>query len=229
MQRSQTIAVAVLAVVAVWILYEATQHFFQKKTTKRSAKNMSVLGAALPELAETMSRENLHVLMLRLWMEHVAWTRNYILVALLALPNEDAIFYRLLRNQVEIGNAMSTFYGEKVGNQINKLLQEHILIAGAMIKSLKESNVALRRVKVEEWYRNADEIAKALSSINPNWPFEVLKSHMYDHLDSTTQEIMAYHHGLWMEDISSADKVTDCIVKLAKVLTDGICKQFNLV
>jgi hypothetical protein len=76
---------------------------------------------------------------------------------------------RLLRNQQDIRNAMKPFYGEDAGNQLGKLLTEHIVIAGKVVDAAKSGNAAELEKNNKEWYRNADDIASFLSKANPNW------------------------------------------------------------
>jgi hypothetical protein len=42
----------------------------------------------------------------KLWIDHVIWTRSYIKSSLAGLPDQDKELARLLKNQVDIGNAI---------------------------------------------------------------------------------------------------------------------------
>jgi hypothetical protein len=179
-------------------------------------------------LSTNPSCKELLALMTKLWLEHVWWTRNYIVVALLGLPDEGATLNRLLKNQVDIANAMAILYGSRAGDKLNNLLQEHILIAGEIVRSLREDSAGLRRVGVEKWYRNADDIAKALCELNPYLTYNAVKKQMYMHLELTTREIMGYQNGLWDENINAMDKVVEHAQSLATILTDAICKHKGL-
>src|SRR5438270_10880721 len=65
----------------------------------------------------------------RLWADHVIWTRQYIVGALSGAPDAGAAAGRLLRNQEDIGNAIVPLYGAEAGQELTRLLKEHILIA----------------------------------------------------------------------------------------------------
>lgn len=43
----------------------------------------------------------------KLWIDHVSWTRNFIISDLASLPDKDVVLQRLLKNQDEI---LQTFY-----------------------------------------------------------------------------------------------------------------------
>ena len=50
-----------------------------------------------------------------------------------------------MQNQIDIGNSIKPFYGEAAGNQLAKLLTEHIVIAGQLIDALiKEIKLVLK-------------------------------------------------------------------------------------
>ena len=67
-------------------------------------------------------RSNMH----KLWEDHITWTRNVILNIMDDLPGTDQAVARLLRNQDDIGNAIKPVYGEAAGNELTRLLREHI-------------------------------------------------------------------------------------------------------
>src|SRR4051812_48956533 len=64
----------------------------------------------------------LHEAMDRLWTDHVTWTRLVIVEFDANAPDLKPDLARLLRNQVEIGNAIKPYYGAAAGNQLTSLL-----------------------------------------------------------------------------------------------------------
>jgi len=65
----------------------------------------------------------------KLWTDHVIWTRQYIVAAVAGTPDAEAAAGRLLRNQEDIGDAVVPLYGAEAGEELTRLLKEHILIA----------------------------------------------------------------------------------------------------
>lgn len=167
-------------------------------------------------------KENLRVL----WIDHVVWTRSYIVSALSGLEDQQKVLERLLRNQQDIGNAIKPYYGEEAGNKLTELLREHILIAGKVIDAAKSGNQANLNKYNKEWYRNADDIAKFLSSANPNWSEKVLKDMLYVHLQLITDDVTARLKKDWDAETIAFDKGREHMIEFADVLTAGIVKQF---
>nr|WP_141432476.1 glycosyltransferase [Bacillus sp. 03113] len=162
----------------------------------------------------------------RLWIDHTIWTRNYIISALAGLEDQQKVLARLLKNQEDIGNAIKPYYGEQAGNKLTELLKEHIVIAGKLVDAVKQNNQADIEKYNKEWHRNADNIAKFLSSANPNWKFNVIQDLMYVHLKLLTDQVLGRVKKDWDADIAAFDKGEDHIIMMADALTDGIIKQF---
>jgi hypothetical protein len=54
----------------------------------------------------------------KLWEDHITWTRMVIVDFAAGLPDLRTAEARLLRNQVDIGNAIKPYYGRAAGNQL---------------------------------------------------------------------------------------------------------------
>jgi hypothetical protein len=89
---------------------------------------------------------NLKVVMRKLWADHVIWTRQYIVAATSDDPSASAAAARLLRNQEDIGNAISPYYGNDAAMKLTALLKDHINIAVDLVAAAKAGdNTRLKR------------------------------------------------------------------------------------
>jgi hypothetical protein len=164
--------------------------------------------------------------MRKLWTDHVVWTRDYIVAAVGDQPDAQAAAGRLMKNQEDIGNAVAKFYGASAGQQLTKLLKEHISIAVDLIKAAKAGDKAGQQKADARWQDNAVQIADFLSKANPNWPRATLVDLMKMHLSTTTDEVVARLNKNWDADVRAFDAVYDHILKMSDALADGIIKQF---
>ncbi|RCW43089.1 glycosyltransferase [Paenibacillus prosopidis] len=164
--------------------------------------------------------------MRKLWIDHVIWTRSYIVSNLAGLLDQEQVLARLLKNQKDIGNAIKPYYGEAAGNKLTELLTDHIVIAGKIVNAAKSGNQADLEKFNKAWYKNADDIAKFLSSANPNWTHKQLKEQLDIHLQLLADDVAARLAKNWEADIMVFDKAENHIIMLADILTDGIVKQF---
>jgi hypothetical protein len=174
-----------------------------------------------------ISRQAFDADMRKLWQDHATWTRLYIVSALAGLPDKDATAQRLLQNQTDLGNAIKPFYGDEAGTKLTGLLRDHILVAVELIDAAKAGNQAKQDDATKRWFANADDIATFLSGANPkNWPLADAKSMMHDHLNMTTEEVVAHLKKDWAASIASYDKVHTQILHMADMLSSGIAAQF---
>jgi hypothetical protein len=164
--------------------------------------------------------------MRKLWTDHVVWTRDFIIAALVDAPDAPSALNRLMKNQDDIGNAVAKFYGDPAGKQLTTLLKEHIAIAGDLIKAAKAGDKAGQKSADDRWQANAGQIADFLSKANPNWPKATVDELMKKHLSTTTSEVVARLTKNWDEDVRAFDAVYDHILHMADALADGIIKQF---
>jgi hypothetical protein len=164
--------------------------------------------------------------MRRLWVDHVAWTRMFIVSAVADLPDTDTTAARLLQNQADIGDAVAVFYGEDAGAALTGLLEEHILIAADLVTAAKAGDQAAIDTASTAWYDNADEIAAFLAGANPAWPEATLQEMMHGHLDQTLAEATAQLTGDYEASVAEYDHIVTHILEMADTLSAGIIAQF---
>jgi len=161
-----------------------------------------------------------------LWVDHIVYTRNYIISFVAGLSDSNVVAQRLLKNQEDIGNAIKPFYGEPAGTKLTGLLKDHILGAVAILKAAKTGNSTGAASAEKKWYENADQIATFLASANPNWPIQDLKTMLHNHLALTKSEAVARLTGNYTGDIAAFDKIHRQAMMMSDELADGIIKQF---
>ena len=165
--------------------------------------------------------------MRKLWEDHITWTRMAIIGLEDGTPDADASVARLLRNQVDIGNAVKPFYGKAAGNALTGLLRDHILIAADVIAAAKAGDPTQLAKAQARWVDNADQIAAALHGLNPRfWKLGAMKAEMHRHLELTTQEAVARLQHDWTGDVAAYDRVHRHILHMADMLSAGIVAQF---
>jgi len=165
--------------------------------------------------------------MRKLWEDHITWTRLAIVSFAAGLPDLQATEDRLLANQEDIGDAIKPYYGKAAGNQLTKLLKEHILGAVTLMSAAKSGDQDAIAKAGDAWYANGNEIADFLHSANPhNWAKGEMRSMMKGHLDQTLQEAVDRLNGRFEADVRDYDVVHRHILEMADMLSDGIMRQF---
>lgn len=179
--------------------------------------------------AGSMSQKEfaLRTQMRKLWEDHITWTRMVIVDFAAGLPDLTAAEQRLLRNQVDIGNAIKPYYGTAAGNALTKLLRTHILEAVPVLTHAKAGDKPKLTQALDAWYANASQIAGFLTKANPtSWPLAMTTKMMKDHLALTTEEAVSRLEGKWGADIAAYDKVHTEILGMSDMLSSGLVAQF---
>jgi hypothetical protein len=186
--------------------------------------------AATADAATTTSRLALHDASRKLWEDHITWTRCFIVSAATLsanLPDRGPTTDRLLQNQVDLGNVIRSYYGDRAGDDVTALLRQHILLAAQIIDAAKAGDTAGQQQALDAWYANANQIATYLHRLNPrNWSISALKSLLTEHLDLTLEEAVDRLGGRYTEDVADYEPVHVQILQLADTLSDGIVAQF---
>lgn len=193
----------------------------------RIALSFAVALTLLPNASYAMTKDQFQDAMRRLWSDHVAYTRLFIVDAAAGSADKDATAQRLLRNQADIGDAVAQFYGKAAGDKLTALLKDHILIAANIVTAAKAGDNAKVTAENKRWHDNATDIAKFLHGANPkNWPEATLQSALFMHLDQTINEATHQLKGDYAGSMKDYDAAMDHMLMVADILTKGIEAQF---
>jgi hypothetical protein len=188
----------------------------------RTVEDVATGDVALVRTGAVELKENMR----RLWADHVIWTRGYIVAAVANDPGATAQLNRLMKNQEDLGNAITPFYGSAAGTQLTTLLKDHIKIAGDLVTAAKAGDNMKVGDADKRWHDNAMDIANFLSGANPNWRKDDLVAMLNEHLSLTKQEAVARLEKRWTDDVSLFDRIFEQAMHMADALSSGIAKQF---
>ncbi len=170
----------------------------------------------------------LYNLLRRLWVEHVMWTRFFLISTAANLADLDFVTKRLLENPTDFAYALSLFYSNQQAMEFEKLFTEHLAIAAQLVNAAKAGDTKTVDEQRQKWYENADEIANFLGEINPNWNREAWRSMLYDHLKMTEAEAVQILTGQYAESIEEFDAIQEEALKMADMMACGMIKQFDI-
>lgn len=161
-----------------------------------------------------------------LWEQHITWTRLTILSLVFNLPDVNAVVPRLLRNATDMGHSLRIFYGDQVADTYSQLIHEHLVIAADLVKAAVAGDQNRVDAAEKEWYANADEISKFLSSINPYLSFEEVRDMFYKHLALTKSEAVYMITKDYESGVQVFDEIEKQALEMADMISDAIVKQF---
>lgn len=168
----------------------------------------------------------LHSAMRTLWAQHMEWTYATVVAFAADSPGLQPTIDRLLRNQVDIGNAVAPYYGQDAAKQLTDLLSTHITDAVPVLTAAKAGDKAALNKAVETWYANAQDIGDFLANANPNWAQVDMRNMMKTHITQT----IAYASDVLTGDFSAAltkyDDAESHMTDMADMLSQGLIEQF---
>jgi hypothetical protein len=176
----------------------------------------------------TLKQLQLSNTMRRLWTEHVLWTRFFIVSTAFNLPDLQFVTNRLLQNPVDFAKVLTPFYGEEIAMEFQRLLTEHLAIAGQLVNAAKAGNNEEADRQQKLWYANAEKIAKFLASINPYWSEREWRDLLFSHLRMTEDEAIDILTGHYEKSIRDFDMIQAEALRMADVMTNGIIRQFHI-
>ncbi|MGM9682641.1 MAG: hypothetical protein ACI3XQ_03495, partial [Eubacteriales bacterium] len=112
----------------------------------------------------------------------------------------EPVTKRLLQNPKDFAVLLSPIFGMRAAAGFEELFTRHLLIAADLVNAAKSGEVDKANAARDKWYKNADEIAGFLSSINRCWNKAKWKSMLYSHLEMTEKEAMLRLHGNYTAD-----------------------------
>ena len=97
-----------------------------------------------------------------------------------------------------------------------------------MVNAAKNGQTAKANAARNSWYKNADEIAGFLSSVNRCWDKAKWKEMLYSHLEMTEKEATLCLNGKYTADINIFDDIENEAFKMADYMFCGIIKMCSL-
>lgn len=163
-----------------------------------------------------------------LWEQHVYWTRMVILGIAFDSPDLEASTNRLLRNPTDFARVFRRFYGKENASEFERLLTDHLVIAGELVKAAKAGNSKVAADAERRWYANADEIVGFLRHINPYWTVKHMRAMWHEHLKLTKDEAVAILNKDYARSIGIFDQIEKQALMMADDFSNGIICQFNI-
>ncbi len=161
----------------------------------------------------------------QLWAQHVYWTRFFLISTAADLDDLEPVANRLLQNPKDFEKLLTPIYGMRSANRFEELFTQHLLIAADLVNAAKKGEVDKANSARKRWYKNADEIAEFLHSINRCWDEAKWKHMLYSHLEMTEKEATLRLQRNYTADIKVFDDIENEALKMADYMFCGIIKM----
>lgn len=192
-----------------------------------SGTNPGTGNEEMPENGETPAQkeeqmEGLIENMRLAWLNHVFWTRMYLMAVAADSGDKQATEERLLQTADEITDIFARYMPIQMTRQLRNLLLEHIEIGGEIINGLKSGNTENYDALIRDWYGNANQIAALLGAVNPYFSGRETRNMLLNHLDLTRQEIEYQLNGEYEKSIESFRDIEHQALEMADFFARGL-------
>jgi hypothetical protein len=163
-----------------------------------------------------------------LWVGHIFWVREVVVrTAAKDTAGASAAEQQVVANAKQIAGAFEPFYGKPATDKLFNLLAGHYGAVKAHATATLAGNQADAKKAFDDMVANAGELAKFLSSANPNnWPEATLKSLLTAHGGHHVQQNQEIAAHKYAEEARTWETMKNHLYTVADALADGLAKQF---
>ena len=165
----------------------------------------------------------------KLWEDNMVWTRNLIFCITDDIKGKDEVLKRLNKNQVEIGTAFKSFYGDEAGKKLSLLIKSYNSCAAEMFIAAKAGNASGLNEAKNKWYANAESITNLLSQLNPLWSDGNLKIVLNDYVKLTIEEASQRLNKNYDGDVLAYENLHDAgiadVALTGHIFGNAACKE----
>jgi hypothetical protein len=183
--------------------------------------------APSPATAASIAAPKLQAALRELWHGHIVHARDYAL-AVHAKKDADAkqAADAVVANAKQISGAVAGFYGKAGGDRMMELLGGHWGAVKALTDARAKGDSAAADKATSDLNANAGEIAKFLSSANPNLPEDTVRGLMLAHGAHHSQQIEQIMAGDTSGEATTWAAMQQHMDMIADALAGAIAKQF---
>ena len=213
------------------------------KLIQRSAIAAAIVAAFLAPTAPTFAQHAAHTASVQapasakvteaaaaqrdLWVGHVFWVRNVVTDSLAGNKKAAAAAEKeVVANAKAIAASIEPFYGKEASEKLFGLLAGHYGAVKQYLEATAAGSKAKQDAAVKNLTGNATEIAKFLSSANPNLPFDTVNGLLLGHGGHHLQEIQQLHGKQYAEEAQTWEAMRKHMYVIADALAGAIAKQF---
>lgn len=162
-----------------------------------------------------------------LWVGHIFWVRN-VVVGTFAGNNQAAAAAEkeVVANAKQIAGAIEPYYGKAASEKLFGLLAGHYGAVKQYLEATAAGSKARQEAAVKNLTANAADIARFLSSANPNLPYATLNSLLLAHGGHHVQEIQQLHGKQYAEAAQTWDAMKGHMYVIADAMAGALAAQF---
>ncbi|HZK01685.1 MAG TPA: hypothetical protein VFC96_02360 [Anaerovoracaceae bacterium] len=162
-----------------------------------------------------------------LWFELIVWTRNYMIQRYAGTGDPEEALIRLMQVPVTYVTTLSKYFPDIDVDQYLQLFFNYITLISDFVTAMIDDDVERLNEITVELYRNADERAAFIASINPEWNEEERRNELYANLSSTIEQSNTFLTGDYERNIDIFTRLLDQAEIASAVLSNGLFEHIT--
>lgn len=164
----------------------------------------------------------------KLWLNHVVWTRSFMVGTEVGSGDLVHIYDRLIIGALDFAKDLATYYGLDMASEFKKLFTENIEIVKSYIEAVDQNDddgVEASRKKSSD---NIEELSILLTKLNPYWNGKIWTTLLTQYMQITEEEIILYFSKNYEGEIQLFDELERHILEIADYMANAIARQFEI-
>lgn len=160
-------------------------------------------------------------------LDLAVWSRAYAIARKFNVPNQDALFERLLRVPVDGYEVIRTYLGNPAAQRQLDLITKQIITFRELIDAMITNDAQKATDNLAAWYQTSDELADFFASLNPYWDREQWRNLLNQYIQIFYNEVMSIAQGDYRREITIFDYLTDQTTLIADYFSRGIMHRLQ--
>ncbi|HYE68015.1 MAG TPA: hypothetical protein VEA58_05345 [Anaerovoracaceae bacterium] len=156
------------------------------------------------------------------WRRLTTWTRAYIISRYVGIGTAEELFGRLYLEVQNFSDMIQVIFGREISRRNAGFLVQNTIILRDLITAHLEGNKEAVQQNLDRFYKNINETAVFLASINPYWSEDEWRDMLETYLQYTIEQANAFSEGEYKKEIEISDRHTDLINRMGDIFAQGL-------
>ena len=170
----------------------------------------------------TYSQMNLIFNLRIAWRRLTTWTRTYIISRYVGIGTAEELFGRLYLEVQNFSDMIQVIFGREISRRNAGYLIQNTIILRDLITAHLEGNEEAVQQNLDRFYKNINETAIFLASVNPYWSEDEWRDMLETYLQYTIEQANAFSEGEYKKEIEISDRHTDLINRMGDIFAQGL-------
>jgi len=170
----------------------------------------------------TFSQMNLIFNLRIAWRRLTTWTRAYIISRYAGIGTAEELFGRLYLEVQNFSDMIQVIFGREISRRNAGYLIQNTIILRDLISAHLEGDKEAVQQNIDRFYRNINDNAVFLGSINPYWSEAEWRNMLESYLQYTIEQANSFAAGEYRKEMELLDRHTELTNRMGDIFAQGL-------